>query len=400
MDEAEEAAVVEVIRSKRLHRGGVYPEPGGTPKVYEFERAFAEKMGSEHALAVNSGTSALACAYAALGIGPGDEVIVPAYTWLATATAALAVGAAPVIAEIDESLNLDPSDVRAKLSPHTKAIAAVHMRGAPAAMDELSELAREHDLYLVEDTAQAVGASYRGRRLGTIGDVGAYSFGISKMITAGAGGMVVTNAEDLYRQAAMYHDVASISYFGVSGDEWLVGHNFRMPELVAAVMLVQLSRLDGILADMRANKAKLTRLIEPALRDHGVTFRTIHDPEGEAASTMILLLPPGARSSHFVSALALDNIPAEPLYLEGAELRGSQPHVYVEWRPILEKRGWAGNRDLWKHHPRPIDYTEDACPRSLEILRRGVMFDISPDLSERQVEQMGAGIVEAVKKLR
>ena len=277
--EDEEAAAVEavreVIRSKRLFRFyGVSPSLRGS-KTLELENAFARRMDTAHALAVNSGTSALVCALVGLEIGPGDEVVVPAYTWISTATAVLAVGAVPVVAEVDDSLTIDPADVERKLSPHTKAIVAVHMRGAPARMDALSELARARGLRLLEDVAQAAGGSFQRRPLGSIGDAGAFSFQISKIMTAVEGGMVTTNDTAVHRRAAMYHDSAAPPHMGVAADEWLPGLNLRMSELHAAVLLVQLGRLDGVVADLRARKRRLRELLLGRLgaRRAGLTLR-------------------------------------------------------------------------------------------------------------------------------
>jgi dTDP-4-amino-4,6-dideoxygalactose transaminase len=333
-------------------------------------------------------------------VGPGDEVVVPAYTWFSTATAVLAVGAVPIIAEVDESLTLDPEDVRGRLSEHTKAIVAVHMRGAPAAMDRLDQLARERGLLLIEDTAQALGASFRGRRLGTIGDAGAYSFEMSKILTAGEGGMVVTDDPDVHRRAAMYHDSASPPHIGVSAEEWLPGLNFRMSELQAAVLLVQLERLDGLLADMRARKVRLDGLIGDRLRAAGVAFRTIHDRDGDAAIALIFFMPDGERAERVVGALANENVPAGRLYLDGRELPYDHVdlHAYPAWTPLREKRTWSPRGGPWRWHPREVEYPEDLCPRTTELLRRAVHIHISPDLAPEQVDQMADAIVKTVER--
>ena len=163
----EEAAVLEVIRNQRLFR--YYGPNPGPSKVEELEKAFAAFMGTKYAMAVTSGTAALICALIGLGVGPGDEVIVPAFTWIASASAVVAVGAVPVIAEVDQSLTLDPAAIEAQITPYTKVIMPVHMRGGPSRMDAIMEVARKHNLKVIEDTAQADGASYKGRRSGNLG---------------------------------------------------------------------------------------------------------------------------------------------------------------------------------------------------------------------------------------
>jgi 8-amino-3,8-dideoxy-alpha-D-manno-octulosonate transaminase len=405
MDEKEEeaavAAVREVMRSKRLFRFfGVSPNPFQSSKVFEFERAFAAHMGATHGLAVNSGTSALICALIGLGIGPEDEVIVPAYTWFSTVSAVVAVGAVPVIADIDDSLTLDPVDVKRKISPYTRAIIAVHMRGAPAGMDRLMALASEQNLLLLEDAAQAVGASFQGRAVGSIGHAGAYSFHLSKILTAGEGGMVTTNDRTVYRRAAMYHDSAVCPHMGIPLEEWLPGVNLRMSELHAAVALIQLHRLDSIVQDMRERKARLKEAVSEDLTKKGVALRTIHDPEGDASIALIFFLPEKSRVKGFISALADENIPASPLYQEMKYLPHDHIdlHVFPAWTPILRKRAWSDRGGPWRRHPREIDYSETVCPKTMDFLRRAVHIDISPELDALQEEQMADGILKVVCK--
>jgi 8-amino-3,8-dideoxy-alpha-D-manno-octulosonate transaminase len=406
LDEREEQAAVEavrdVMRSKRLFRYyGVSPNPLERSRVRRLEASFARRVGADHALAVNSGTSALVCGLAGVGVGPGDEVIVPAYTWVSTASSVLAVGAVPVVAEVDESLTIDPADVERKISPHTRAIIAVHMRGAPARMDRLLELARDRRLALVEDVAQAVGGAFRGRPLGSIGDVGAYSFQMSKILTAGEGGMVTTSDPGIHRRCAMFHDAAAGPELGVPSEDWLVGLNLRMSELHAAVLLVQLDRLDGLVESARAHKRRLEQLAGERLRANGVSLRAVTDPDGDTSIALIFFLPEGSRTKRVVSALADENIPASRLYhdLENLPSDYVDVHAYPAWTPLLRKRTWSARGGPWRWHAREIAYPEDACPTTVDLLRRAVHIDVSPELSDEQVEQMGAGIAEVVERL-
>ena len=384
IDDSEEQEAVDavraVIRSKRLFRyGGTTGNPFETSRVRRLERSFAATMGTEYALALNSGTSALVCGLVALGVGAGDEVIVPAYTWFSTASAVRAAGAIPVVAEVDESLTLDPDDARAKVSSRTRAIVAVHMRGAPAAMDRLGSLADERGLGLLEDAAQAAGASFRGRRLGTIGDMGAYSFQMSKTITAGEGGMLVTRDRDLHRRAAMYHDSAAMVHMGLSAEEWtLAGLNMRMSELQAAVAEVQLRRLDALLAAMRARK----RVIEERIGEGGVHLRATHDAAGDAGLALIFFVADSERAERVVAALVRDNVPATRLYKDGRDLPDDyiDLHAYPSWRPLLPG----------------VERPEDVCPLTVGLLRRAVHIDVSPDLTEAQAEQIGTAILVAL----
>ena len=405
MDDTEEeaavAAVREVMRSKKLFR---YYSPSRHPfqgsRVRALERAFAQHLGVPHALAVNSGTSALVCGLAALGIGPGDEVIVPAYTWVSSASAVLAVGAVPIVAEVDDSLTLDPEDVRRRISPCTRAIMAVHIRGAPARLDVLAALCREHELLLIEDVAQALGGTFGGRRLGTLGDIGAYSFQMSKILTAGEGGLVVTADRDRHLRAAMYHDSAVCPHMGVPMADWLAGVNLRMSELHAAILLVQLTRLEQILADMRERKARVKEIIGEPLERRGLKLRTVHDAAGDTATAVIFFAPDARRAERIVSALGDENVPASRLYLDLAYL----PHDHVDlhalpaWTPILQQRSWSRSGEPWRSHPRPVAQEARPCPATVDLLRRAVHIDVSPDLALQQADAIGAAVVAVVER--
>ena len=221
----EEKAVVEVIRSRNLYRF-MGDEEASPARQLELE--MAEANGTKHALAVTSGTAALLCALQGIGVGPGDEVIVPAFCWIASVSAILAIGAVPIITEVDDSLTLDPDAVRANISPYTKVIMPVHMRGVPANMTVIMEIAREHGLLVLEDTAQANGGSFGGRALGSIGNVGAFSLQASKIITTGEGGMVITDDDEVYTRATMFHDPFASRLVEVPESRLMWGLNFRM----------------------------------------------------------------------------------------------------------------------------------------------------------------------------
>src|SRR5690606_14611403 len=204
--EEEIREVVSVLRSGYLSRYGPDDDPAFGATVYRLEQAIAQRSGVQHAVAVNSGTSALLCALAALGIGPGDEVIVPGFTYIASISAIAYSRAVPVLAEIDESFNLDPADVERRITPRTKAIMAVHMMGNPARLAELLDVANRHGLHLIEDCCQAFGATYRGRSVGSYGVAGALSFNVFKTITSGDGGMLITDDQEVYERAFAFHD--------------------------------------------------------------------------------------------------------------------------------------------------------------------------------------------------
>ena len=395
IDQEEEAAVLEVLRKKRLFR---YHGPHTIPsesKVAELEVAFAEHKGTKFAQAVNSGTSALICGLAGIGVGPGDEVIVPAFTWIASAAAVLAVGAVPIVAEVDESLLMDPKDVEQKITPHTKAIMPVHMRGAPCRMDEIMAVARKHKLMVIEDTAQANGASYKGRYCGTIGDVGCYSLQFNKIITAGEGGMVVTNDEEIFKRVCMYQDPIGALKRGIPSEELRYGINFRLAELLGAVALVQLKRLPGLLADMRARKNMLKAGMADIAKRKGIAFREEVDADGDAAICTVFFAESPQVAKNVVNALNAENINASMLY----ERDQIDYHVYAHWVPIMEQRAWGMGGDPWKWAKRKIEYSHDMCPRSLDLLGRSIHLDCSPLLTNEDVEETLEGLTKVLDAL-
>ena len=392
VDEAEEAAVLEVLRRKRLFRYGGPGEPYSV--VSELETAFATKKNSQYAQAVTSGTAALICALRALGVGAGDEVIVPAYTWIASATAVLAAGGVPIVAEVDETLLLDPVDFEAKITPYTKAVIVVHMRGAPAPMDKIMPIAQKHGLKVVEDCAQANGATYHGKEVGTFGDAGAFSLQFNKIITSGEGGMVVTDDKRIWERVAMFHDAGAIS--GRHNiEELLWGVNFRMPEVLGAIALVQLNKLDGLLAAMRARKQMLKAGIADVMQRKGLEFRKITDPDGDAAICTILFMNTPEEAKAVTKALQAENIGAGMMY----EREKRDLHVYAHWTPVLNKTSWGGNASPWTLAQREIEYDHDMCPRSLELLGRAVHLNVSPLLTNEDVEETVEGLNRVLNAL-
>jgi dTDP-4-amino-4,6-dideoxygalactose transaminase len=327
--EEEIAEVLEVLRGGYLFRYGISlgseVDPRFKGKVYKVEEEIAKYCGLRYAVAVNSGTSALLTALAGLGIGPGDEVIAPGYTFIASLSSIIYARAIPVLAEVDRTFNLDPHDVRAKITPRTKAIMAVHMMGNPARLDELKAIAEDHDLLLIEDAAQAFGATYKGRPVGSIGDVGAFSFNVYKTITSGDGGMIVTDDEEVFRRCFAFHDQGHAPLrTGVEiGERPFIGLDLRFTELQAAVLLAQLRKLPRIVNHLRTNKKRYKEIIAEV---PGLEFRELTDPEGDCATMLTVILPnePIARSL------------AKDLGTKVAADAGW--HVYSNMEQILEQR--------------------------------------------------------------
>ncbi|HZQ64154.1 MAG TPA: DegT/DnrJ/EryC1/StrS family aminotransferase [Gaiellaceae bacterium] len=357
-------ALERVIRSKNLFR--YYGVGDGPQEVAAFEEEFAGHMGATRALAVNAGSSALICGLIGSGVGPGDEVIIPAYTWNATPNAVLATGALPVLAEVDDSLTLDPTDVERKLTVRTRAILPVHMRGNAADMGALVELARSRGVALVEDVCQAAGASFRGKRLGTFGDAAGFSLQFNKIITTGEGGVMITSRDDVYERAIEVHDCSGPVRRG--GDPpHFPGWNFRASELMGAVARVQLTRLDGLLDRMRANHERLAAVVSGL---PGMTLRRSNDPAGDAGIALIAFAETAELAAEAVGALQAEGVAAMRIYDPGfVDL-----HVYPFWRPVLEAIERAGG-------------PASDCPRTLDLLGRTIHVDVPPQLDEQDLEE-------------
>jgi len=376
VDQEELQALARVIESKNLFR--YYGIGDGPDEVLSFEREFAEHMGAKHALCVNAGSSALICALIGAGVGDGDEVIVPAYTWNATPNAVLATRALPVLAEVDESLTLDPADVERRITPRTRAILPVHMRGAPAAMDALGAIAKENGLVMIEDVCQAAGASYRGRRLGTFGDAGAFSLQFNKIITTGEGGVMITDRDDLLDLALDVHDCANSVRRGV-GLPKFAGYNFRASELTGAMARVQLGRLDGLLDRMRANHARLSAGINGL---PGLTLRRANCDDGDAGIALIAFADNAARAADAVAALNAEGVLAMQIYSPAAP----DLHVYPYWAPVLAALEAAGAS--------PPD-----CPRTLDLLERTIHVDVSPLCEEQDLDEIAFAFEKVAKQV-
>ena len=319
----EEKEVLDVLRGGYLFRYGTEGQNGFEHKVVTFEREMAERMGHPYLFATSSGTGALMCSLSALGIGAGDEVIVPGFTFIASIVAIILVNAMPVLAEIDDSLNIDPTKIESKITERTKAIMPVHMYGNPCDMDPILEIAKKHNLYVIEDTCQGVGAKYKGKYLGTMGDMGAYSLNMYKTITCGDGGFVGTKSYDLYERAFGYHDQGhKPNRTGVEeGKRALVGMNMRMNELSGAVAVAQGRKMDDIVKKLRRNKA----LLKEQLKDTPVGYRKLNDPE-ECGNVLTLMFDTAERAEAFCKLTGL------------AQNKNSGWHVYNNMEPVLLHR--------------------------------------------------------------
>lgn len=381
----EKDAVARVIDSKSLFKIN-----DALQEVYHAEDDLQRIFQVKHSIFMTSGHAALVSALVGMGIGPGDEVIVPAYTYIATAMAVVAVGAIPVIAEIDDTLTLDAEDVERKITPRTKAIIPVHMQGLPCHMGKLMQVANKHHLFVLEDACQADGGCFDGQRLGSIGQAGALSFNYFKVISCGEGGALLTNDKGIFEKALIYHDSSAVAYFGDqladNSTPSFCGAEYRSNEILAAVLRAQLARLDGILCDNRKNKKIMMDALASDLK-----FAPCNDPAGECATTLAVRFDTEEEARHFAEGEGVDGV----LPIDAGK------HVYKNWTPIMEQRGALHPAmdpfQMEANRPCLQNYTEDMCPRTLDILAKTVYVAVNPDETEVQLKARIACLKKAVK---
>lgn len=387
-DEKERAELYDVLETGRPFR---WYGSGGEPpmKVATFEKEFAARMQTRFSLAVTSGTAALQTAVNAVGIGPGDEVVVPAWTWHSCSSAVIMAGALPVFAEIDESFNIDPADMERKITPRTKLVMAVHLEGNPADMDPILRIAKKHGVKVLEDCAQAVGGSYKGRPLGSMGDIGIFSHQVNKTISAGEGGSVITSDPVLFERAARFHDVGMIRPLHLRGIgepavDRFVGVNFRMNEFSGGVMLAQLRKLDTIISASRAS----ARRIYDGIGDlPGIRFRKLPDPDGDIGVSVQIEFDSKQRRDHFVKAMKAENMPARPP--SGSAILPVQP--YIE-NKVTAHPGWP----TWRTgRGATIRYGAESCPQTIDVLSRFGGVAIDPKFTRRDTDD----IIAAIRKV-
>ena len=382
--EEERREVMEVFDSGHFFRYGDFNDPAFLHKSYTFEQEFARYCGTNHSLLSSSGTSAILTAASAMGLKAGDEVIVPAYTFVASYTALLFLGIVPVLAEIDESLTIDPEDIERHITPQTKAIMPVHMLGNPCDMASVMSIADKHGLMVLEDACQALGGSYRGRKLGTIGSMGAFSLNVFKTITAGDGGVTITNDKELYERAFGMHDQGHKPLrTGVEvGTRDILGLNFRVNELVGAMGLAQLRKLDSIVATLRENKSRFKGRISGI---NGFRFRTLNDPEGECATLCTVI---------FQTAEKAANVSRE---LNTTTVDHSGWHVYFNMEHICRRLAELGQPHGKGAYPRTDDILSRAVNISVGVVDGGLGsgFGININSTDDEIDDAAGRFCEA-----
>jgi 8-amino-3,8-dideoxy-alpha-D-manno-octulosonate transaminase len=390
--EEEKQAVLEVLESQSLFR---YYGPKPLFKVAAFENAFAEYVGAQHAVATSSGTAALRVGLAGLGIGPGDEVIVPAVTFIASVGAIVASRARPVFAEVDQQMQLDPADLARCLTTRTRAIMPVHLFGVAADMEPIMAFAREHGLKVIEDAAQSCGSFYKGQHVGTFGDVGCFSFQLEKNITSGEGGIMVTDDPEVFRRAAIYSDQGGqfwTFHAGVRdthGGEPVIGENMRMAEIPGAILGAQLAKLPPLLDRIERNTATIR---EATAQFAGLGTQASDSRRDRHALGVLCYLPDAESADRIGAALRAEGIPAGKVY-------GGKP-VYAAQqilRQLTIVDGCPFNCPTF--FPEPIHYEMGMCPRSEDLLARSVMISTGPFYTEEDLDDIIFGVQKVASAL-
>ena len=384
----ERAEVGDVLETGVLFRYGFDDARQGHWKARTFEEELAARLGTKHAHLCSSGTAALNVAMAACGIGVGDEVIVPPFTFIATIEGVLAAGAIPVFADIDETLCLDPGSVADRLTDRTRAVVPVHMCGSMARIGELQSVCREAGVALIEDTAQALGASFEGRALGTFGDMGCFSFDPVKTITCGEGGAVITDDGALYHRAEQYADHGHDHVGSDRGAEGhpILGTNYRISELGAAVGLAQLRKLDRILEVQRGNKA---RLREAFAASASVRFREIPDPSGDSATFLSVLAPDEDTARSWTASLAEAGVPGCFYWYD------NNWHYPRKWDHLRELRT-PGRSPLTLLDPQP-DLAAQDISRSDDIMSRTISMLVKLSWTDAELDSIQRSIATALE---
>jgi dTDP-4-amino-4,6-dideoxygalactose transaminase len=367
-------ALARVIRSKALFRYGIGQE------CERFETRYAAWLGAKHFSLAASGSYALTAAMIGLGIGPGDEVLVPAHTYMASATSVLAAGAIPVIVDVNESITIDPAAIEDAIGARTRAIIAVHMWGTTCDMDAITAIARRRKLLVIEDACQGVGGGYKGRKLGTIGDIGAFSFNYYKNMTAGEGGGVVTNDDAVATRVNCAIDPCHAFWTGRHDDDKpFAGNGARASELMGAVLNVQLDRIDGIISAMRRERDTILEGVKRA-GNLGLKPAPLNSPESDCATHVFLTMPSSDAAQSFVKVF--------PNVIAGKTGR----HTYTEWDQVLMGVGAA--HPLMNPYNMPANkecrrtYSRDMCGRSLEILNRTILVPMHPEHSDQEIDNI------------
>ena len=399
MGQEEIDAVVRVLSAKSPFR---YYGIDLQNEVENLEQEFSAYIGVKHALAVGSGMGALSVALSAMRVGPGQQVIVPAYMWVSVAAAVVNQGAIPVLADIDDTFCLDPASVEQRITPRTTVILMTHMSGAPGNVQAIREIAGRRGLLLLEDCAQCCGGRIGGRSVGTFGHMGIFSFQMNKNMTAGEGGSVVTNDDALYRRAVACHDL------GYPKDEkgqsdfsdtetWLWGKGTRMDELRAAILRVQLRKLPAITAAMRASKYRMCAALA---RFPQVRLRPVPDPAGDTGCFLITTYPSPEVARRVNQRMKADGISTYPQGTSNVVMTDWGMHLYYNIPSLVKKTSVAPGFPwgLVENQGLVPEYGKGACPVADSLFERSILLPIPSCLTREDEDDIIRAFEEALAR--
>lgn len=397
MGDEEIGAVARVAQSRSMFR---YYGVDLQKEVETFEHEFARSLGVKHVVAVSSGTAALSVALAALGVGPGQEVIIPAYLWVSVAGAVVSRGAIPVLCDIDDTYCLDPKALETCIGSKTTGIIVVHMSGAAADILAIQEIASRHKLFLLEDCAQCAGGSLNGQSLGTFGDIATFSFQMNKNMTAGEGGAVVTNNYRLFQRAYACHDLgyARNEQGRLNTDDpdlCLWGQGCRLDEMRAAVLRVQLKKLPQITGNMRRSKYRIRKVLETL---PGIGLRRILDFDGDSSSFLISKYADPETARLVNQALKAEGIKTYPQGINNIVMTEWGFHLYYNIASLVKKTGGDPAAFPWnlaENCGLRTEYAKGTCPVADDLFERTILLAIPSALTW----QDEGDIIEAFKKV-
>ena len=394
----EEKAALKVIRNKSPFR---YYGPKCTNETGKFEKEFASFIGTKYALGVNSGTQALAVAMAALGIGPGAEVIIPGYMWIAIPASILRLGAIPVLAEIDDSFTIDPDDIEKRITKRTRLIVAVHMSGAPADMKRILKVAAKHNLPVLEDCSQAIGAEIEGKKVGSFGNIATYSFQLNKILATGEGGMITTNSLHLFRRADAIHD---LGYPRVNGrlitkdtPYALWGFGGRMNEIIGAIGRVQLKKVPRVIKAMKQAKDKIKKGIADIKE---IKFRRLTDEKGDTGAFLILILPDDKVAKRFAQEMNKENLYAG--LSPTVRVCDFGMHIYYNIHSLVEKHSNSPDGFPWTleaNKESVYNYNRGTLPRSDDLMEKSIIMPVPSVMAQKDIDDVIKGVHKIASKI-
>ncbi|NUN92305.1 MAG: aminotransferase class V-fold PLP-dependent enzyme [Verrucomicrobiae bacterium] len=382
-----------VLRARSPFRYYGFARPEMTER---FEKEFAQFLGMPHALAVSSGTAALTAALMALGVGPGSEVVLPGYLWVSPVSAVVRLGAIPVLVDVDRSFCLDPEDLRRKLTSRTRAVIMIHMSGSTGRVAEVAALCRRRGIPLIEDVAQAVGASVRGRKLGSFGDLSTFSFQLNKNMTSGEGGAICARTLRLHRRAQAAHDLGyprtragRLDLSNRALTSWGIGA--RMSEMTAALALAQLRKLPRICAAMRVRKRSLKALLKDI---PGLEFRRIDDPTGDSGNFLITIFPTPAKAAFWVKALRAEGIVTARQGMSNIRMTDWGMHIYHHIPALVMRAAVSDGNNPWNDSRNRSSvgrtYGKGTLPECDDLISRSSLLCIPPTLTRRDLIEISA----------